>query len=627
MGDSDSPQPAINRDANGASDTPPVSYKGGNTVPTTRRDFFLGAAPAAMAGALGFPAVLGGQAHAATLRASGRPGQPGSGAATNGYLWSLLDQTQLRQLNVNLTQLAIQQCSLDEVANQIEFDTLICQALTTFLAQGVSSDDLVTISQNYDVLFRWSLMYGDARATFNARFVRMPLAIAFPRTVDDVVFWVNFVRDHGFSVSIRSGNNCYESFSIDNEIIIDLTFLTLEGTTDQFQVDLSAGVVHVAPGVRLGVLYTALAQSGVRIGGGQCSPVCIGGLTGTGGVGYSTRELGYMCDQLVEVEYVLANGQVVVANAANQYADLYRATKGAGAAGLGVMTRLTVQLVPAVTVLFYTVAFNLLDAARVLESWQNLAVLAPDALSSVANLPNASPLTGPAQFFVIGEYPVSNGDVDGAKQELTRILRSAWLNLVGIAPVSFNIQALTTTEAATAVAVAVPQPALNQWKLKSYFSFRRLTALELQPFINFLLNNAPADDPTKAVGAFTLLLAGGKAARIDPNSAVVPARGGTVAWFHGGALWNDQALEPQCLAWVDSAFDILKPLLSQTAQYGVPDRQLGSQLTQPPDFGYLKAYWTSPTANFVPFLLLTKQRYDPQDVFRFAQSIPVNFLR
>src|SRR5438067_10298702 len=96
--------------------------KGENTVPTTRRDFFMGTAPAAIAGALGFPAVLGGQAHAASLLASTRTGQPASAVATNGYLWSRLDQSQLRQLNVNLTQLAIQQCSLDQVANQIEFD-------------------------------------------------------------------------------------------------------------------------------------------------------------------------------------------------------------------------------------------------------------------------------------------------------------------------------------------------------------------------------------------------------------------------------------------------------------------------------------------------------------------------
>jgi hypothetical protein len=90
-------------------------------------------------------------------------------------------------------------------------------------------------------------------------------------------------------------------------------------------------------------------------------------------------------------------------------------------------------------------------------------------------------------------------------------------------------------------------------------------------------------------------------------------------------VWNEQSLEAQSLAFVEALFAVLNPIVqSQTAQYGVPDRQLGSQLTEPPDFTYLKAFWSSPTLDFVPFLLGVKQRYDPQDVFRFAQSIPVN---
>jgi hypothetical protein len=611
---------------------------------TTRRNFVKGAGAAMAAGVVGFPLrpwarpeILSGPLPSAVLPI---PGKTSSTIASNGYLSSLLsseDLSALRKINVSLTQLAIQQCACDEVANQILFDTQICEALSEFGAHNVLSADLLSLSAQFDVVFLWSLAYGNVRTTFNARFIRFPLAIAFPRTADEVVFWINFVRDNDFTVSIRSGNNCYESFSIDNEIVIDLTFLTLQPsspqassqtTNQQFQLDRGSNVVNVAPAVRLGVLYTALAQSGVTVAAGQCSPVCLGGLVGTGGVGFSSRAFGYVCDQLMEVECVLANGSVVVANASNQYSDLFRAIKGAGAAGLCVITRLTMAVVPAVTVLFYTVLFNLKDAPVVLEKWQSLAVTAPDGLSSVANFTaNGSAPPSEATFFINGEFRVDRGSVQAAMAQLQMLLQTLWLDLL---PGSLNktaivIEPLTTVEAVTALASEVPQPLLNHWKLKSNFVFQQLSASTLEPLIAFLLANAPSDDPTKAIGALTILLLGGKANGIDPNTAVVPAREGAVTWFHGGALWNEQPLESQSLSFVEALFAVLEPILqSQTSQYGAPDLQLGSQLTTPPNYNYLYAYWSSPTLDFVSFLVGVKQRYDLQDLFRFAQSIPVS---
>jgi hypothetical protein len=77
-------------------------------------------------------------------------------------------------------------------------------------------------------------------------------------------------------------------------------------------------------------------------------------------------------------------------------------------------------------------------------------------------------------------------------------------------------------------------PLFNQWKIKSNFFFRQLSAAELQPMIDFLLTRAPADDITQAVAFLQLTLWGGQVNRIDPNSAVMPAREGTVSLLHGG---------------------------------------------------------------------------------------------
>jgi hypothetical protein len=238
----------------------------------------------------------------------------------------------------------------------------------------------------------------------------------------------------------------------------------------------------------------------------------------------------------------------------------------------------------------------------------------------------AAASSGMSGFFINGEFRAHANNLRAARQELEMVLRTQWLDRLPspLDRTPIEIEELTTVEAATVVALEAPMPIFNQWKLKSNFVFRRMSASSLQPLVDFLLTNAPGDDPSRAVGALTILLAGGRANRIDPHSAVVPARSGTTTWFHWGALWNEQSLEAPSLAFVDALSTVLKPILrSTTAQYGVPDRQLGSQLTTPPDLGYLKAYWSSPTLDFVPFLLGVKQRYDPQDLFRFAQSISV----
>ena len=565
-----------------------------------------------------------------------RPGSAagGDGLATNAWLWSslpLADQAALREINVTLTGMAIEQCaSGGGAANQVDFGSQICMALADFAGQGVGPGDLLELAAERDVVFPWSLLYGNARTPFNLRLVRLPLAIAFPRTVNDVVFWVGWVRDQGLSVAIRSGNNSYEGLSSSNQVVIDLTFLTLGGDDDaQYRIDGDEGLVHTAPGVRLGVLYTALSGQGLALAGGQCAPVCVGGLVGTGGIGFATRFKGWACDQLVEVECVLADGSVVVANAGNEHADLYRACKGAGAAGLCVMTRLTLRTFRPAGVLFWSLNFDLLemnglkDAAVVAEAWQHL-VEAPDGLSSVLVATGSaggmeSLLSVNGEFWFLHEEP----DPEAALRDALKTCFFAHLpEALRPDDDEVMVQRMTPAEAATTAALLVPMPMLNQWKLKCRSTFARVGANALVPSFEYLAT-PPVDDVSRCVGYHSFWLLGGASNRIDPMSAVVPVREGAVMWVHSGAQWNDPSIEADSLAWVEGQWEVLDEALgSDAAWYGIPELELGSQDAEPADMGYLQAYWSSPTHDFVPFLLDVKKRYDPGDVFRHAQSIP-----
>ena len=126
----------------------------------------------------------------------------------------------------------------------------------------------------------------------------------------------------------------------------------------------------------------------------------------------------------------------------------------------------------------------------------------------------------------------------------------------------------------------------------------------------------------KGVGYISPWLLGGKSNAIAPESAVIPVRKDAVMWIHYGAQWNDEAVGQQALDWADELTETLDGVVSDTAWFGIPDLQLGSQLTDPPCLDYVSAYWSSPAHDFVPFLIEVKNRYDGDDLFPLRAEHP-----
>jgi FAD binding domain/Berberine and berberine like len=225
-----------------------------------------------------------------------------------------------------------------------------------------------------EVVLPGSPQYDEVRKPQIPRFhdVR-PQAIVLCRTSEDVVEAIAFARRAGIEVAVRSGGHDFAGRSSGLGMVLDLTPMQ--------SLEVSDGLAVVGPGFRLGDLYAALAQYEVTIPGGCGATVGIGGQALGGGLGLLGRSRGLTSDQLVAAEVVLADGRVVECDE-QRHEDLFWALRGAGAEGLGVVTRLTLRTVaePAATSFHLTWPYEL--ASALIAAWQVWLPSGPDELAA-----------------------------------------------------------------------------------------------------------------------------------------------------------------------------------------------------------------------------------------------------
>lgn len=123
--------------------------------------------------------------------------------------------------------------------------------------------------------------------------------------------------------------------NIEAGITIDLSKL------DQVTVSSDRTNVVIGPGNRWANVYRQLDAKGLATSGGRVASVGAGGLITGGGISFFSPRYGFVCDNVLNFEVVLASGQVVNANSASN-PDLWRALKG-GSNNFGVVTAFTMK--------------------------------------------------------------------------------------------------------------------------------------------------------------------------------------------------------------------------------------------------------------------------------------------
>ncbi|KAL8710037.1 MAG: hypothetical protein Q9220_005308 [cf. Caloplaca sp. 1 TL-2023] len=101
-------------------------------------------------------------------------------------------------------------------------------------------------------------------------------------------------------------------------------------------------VVSIGAGARWSGVYEVLDAVGLGVAGGRISDVGVGGLILGGGMSYFAPRYGFVCDQVVNYEIVLADGTAVNANSSSN-SDLWFALKG-GSSNFGIVTRFDLKI-------------------------------------------------------------------------------------------------------------------------------------------------------------------------------------------------------------------------------------------------------------------------------------------
>jgi FAD/FMN-containing dehydrogenase len=225
--------------------------------------------------------------------------------------------------------------------------------------------------------------YDSARRIWNKEFVRNPRLVVHAADVVDVIHTVNFARDNGLALAVRSGGHSLAGFgSVDDGVVLDLS--GFKGIT----IDPESQVAWVQPAVTSEELAPRAAEYGLGLSTGDAPTVGVGGLTLGGGIGFMVRKYGLTIDSLLSAEVVTADGQLVTASP-TEHPDLFWALRGGGG-NFGVVTAFQFKLRPVGTVLGGALIYP--ASKDLITTYARRALEAPDGLTTISNLVTAPPL-------------------------------------------------------------------------------------------------------------------------------------------------------------------------------------------------------------------------------------------
>jgi hypothetical protein len=452
--------------------------------------------------------------------------------------------------------------------------------------------------------------YPTATQLFNPVFDSVhPAAVAYCAKVSDVQRSIEFARTHGVQIATRSGGHSFAGYSTGPGLVADVSAMSTVG------VEAGGSMARVGAGARLVDLYSSLSSQGVALAGGSCPTVGIAGLTLGGGMGVVDRTHGLTCDALSSVDIVTADSRLLTCDQGSD-PDLYWASQGGGGGNLGIATEFRFLVHPVDELALFTLVWPWAAAVDVVGAWSAWAQAAPRAIW--ANCQMGAPGQGGPGLKVTGVWVGSVAALSLALGPLLRAVGSApTYSFVGPEPFmrAMMIEAGCEGDSVAECHLPSENPAgllsRSAFATKSNFLTSGLSDAGVRAVVGLLDDRQGLGAPGS--GGIVVSTTGGAINGVPANATAFVHRD-TELLMEYNVGWDSGATAGVVAAnraWLAHAWATMQPFVSVQAYQNYMDPTL---------VGWQEAYYGANLAR----LSRVKLAYDPDDVFRFAQSIPLS---
>ena len=449
--------------------------------------------------------------------------------------------------------------------------------------------------------------YHTHRQLPNWAFQDFPRFIAYCETFADVKRCLEFARAQDLAVVVRSGGHSTAGFSINSGLVIDVSRLVY------VIVDPQKKQAIVGAGTRFGHLNTALDLYKLHLPGGGCHDVRVGGFMQGGGYGYTSRMFGMNCDSVLDATVMLWDGSIVVASATCN-PDLFWALRGGTGGNFGVLLQVTYKLLDLADMCGFRIWWPLSTPAEIAAAGAVLDYMQLNHMSK-----EAAPVKVGYQAFVAwqestpgigmpprpmqGWYLLIRGMHTGTRQELDQLL--APVKAVA-APYQelYESGSYRQLDMFTHQKPPVPQveDAAREDKQSAYIAKPVGVNGWRDIIIRFLLSGQFNNWSLLAIEPY------GGAINQVPRDATAFIHRNVDMDVYVDVFWMDEALKAQPIAFLDQFMQFLANFGNGESYQNYP------RATQA---DYRERYWGSAFTT----LRAVKEKYDPQDFFKYPQAV------